>query len=298
MNGRTLAVSSALLAAALAVGVWTFAENPPQAEQPATTQQPAKVEQPVTTEPGAKSEPPAATEQPAKAEQSVTIEQLATTGQSAAAEHPATPGPAAAEQPSPAAELESAKEAVKTEWPCVWRKTLTLDAATIWDGPPIEDAAKAWQNDDNVRKLSQFLISRRVKAEDADAAVKKFAESQPADVRDQKLTELFAAVLSRTNDDRKVMLDGIERYHKRQLARAAYIEKQGLALPNQGAALPTEPVTGTEIDKVSPEQERYNWDVRVFLERQRNIPLACEIPQLMDERAGEIARAIRGEMKG
>ena len=205
--------------------------------------------------------------------------------------------PAAPQQPSSAEELESAKEAVKTEWPCVWRKTLALDAATIWDGPPIEEAAKTWQNDDNIRKLSQFLISRRVKAEDADAAVKKFAESQPADVRDQKLTELFAAVLSRTNDDRKVVLEGIERFHKRQLARGANIEKQGLALPDQGAALPTEPVSGTEIDKVSPEQERYNWDVRVFLERQRNIPLACEIPQLMDERAGEIARAIRAEMK-
>jgi hypothetical protein len=35
----------------------------------------------------------------------------------------------------------------------------------------------------------------------------------------------------------------------------------------------------------------------VFQEKQANIPIACEIPQLMDERAGAIARAIRAQMK-
>jgi hypothetical protein len=189
-----------------------------------------------------------------------------------------------------------AADAASPDWPCIWRKTLTLDAATIWDGPPV-DKLEGWQNDDAVRKLSQFLVSRRVKIEDAEAAVKKYAESQTADVRDQKLTMLFASVLSRTNDERKIILSGIERFHKRQLERSKEIEKQGIALPNVGATLPEAPISATEIDKLTPEQEKYNWEVRVFQERQKNIPIACEIPQLMDERAGAIARAIRAEMK-
>ena len=189
-----------------------------------------------------------------------------------------------------------AADASTPDWPCVWRKTLQLDAATIWDGPSVE-GSKSWQGDDEIRKLSQFLISRRVKLEEVEAAVKKFAEEQPADVRDQKLTDLFAAVLSRANDDRKLIISGIERFHKRQLARAKEIEKQGIVLPKAGEALPTEPISATEIDKLSDEEERYKWDVRVFQERQQNIPVACEIPQLMDERTGAVARAIRAEMK-
>ncbi|MGQ0456577.1 MAG: hypothetical protein ACT4OU_05900 [Hyphomicrobium sp.] len=189
-----------------------------------------------------------------------------------------------------------AADAASPDWPCVWRKTLALDAATIWDGPPVDKIA-GWQGDETVRKLSQYLISRRIKIEDAEAAVKKYAGEQPADARDQKLTVLFAAVLSRTNDERKIILSGIERIHKRQLERAKQIEKQGIALPEAGAPLPEAPISATEIDKVSPEQEKYNWEVRVFQERQKNIPIACEIPQTMDERAGAIARAIRAEMK-
>lgn len=189
-----------------------------------------------------------------------------------------------------------AADAATPDWPCVWRKTLQLDAATIWDGPSVE-GSKTWQGNDEIRKLSQFLISRRVKLEDVEAAVKKFAEAQPADVRDQKLTDLFAAVLSRSNDDRKLIISGIERFHKRQLARAKEIEKQGIVLPKAGETLPSEPISATEIDKLTDEEERYKWDVRVFQERQQNIPVACEIPQLMDERTGAVARAIRAEMK-
>ena len=212
-----------------------------------------------------------------------------------AAQAPAAPAasPGAPDAATPASPSEVA---AAPEWPCVWRKTLTLDAATIWDGPSIDDV-KGWQNDDTVRKLAQYLISRRIKIEEAEAAVKKYAASQAADVRDQKLANLFAAVLSRTNDERKIMLSGIERFHARQKARAKEIEKQGIVLPDQNAPLPTEAMSATEIDKLSPEQDKYNWEVRVFQERQKNIPIACEIPQLMDERAGAIARAIRAEMK-
>jgi hypothetical protein len=182
------------------------------------------------------------------------------------------------------------------DWPCVWRKFVTLDAATIWDGPAIEEAGN-WRNDNDIRQLSQYLILRRIPLEEIEAEIKKFAEGLPEDSRDQKLTQLFAGVLDRTNEERRIVVGGIERFHKRQLARAEAIEKKGITLPALGDALQDEPIVATEVDQLSPEEEAFNWEVRVFMERQRNIPLACEIPQLMDERAGAIARAIRAEMK-
>ena len=187
------------------------------------------------------------------------------------------------------------------DWPCVWRKTNELDAATIWDGPALDKAA-AWLNDDNVRKLSAFVISRRIKLDEVEASIKKFADAQDASARDQKLTELFAGVLSRTNDERKLVMSGIERFHKRQLARAKEIEKSGVELPKSDlTAIPAQSQVLTEKDvgeiKPPTPEEKFQWEVRIFQERQQNIPIACEIPQLMDERAGAVARAIRALMK-
>lgn len=190
----------------------------------------------------------------------------------------------------------SALDAANPDWPCVWRKVVELDAGTIWDGPSVAGNT-AWNSDDKIRKLSAYLISRRIPVEEAEAAVKKYAAELPPESRDATLTTLFAAVLSRSNEERKLVISGIERFHKRQLARAKEIEKEGIALPDQGKPLPTEQTTATEIDKIPEAQEKYTWEVRVFQERQQNIPIACEIPQLMDERAGAIARAIRAEMK-
>jgi hypothetical protein len=229
---------------------------------------------------------------------------------------PATPPAAAA--PAPAATagttegsdskaVAAAKDALtnKTEWPCIYRKVSELSAATIWDGPAITDTT-SWNKDEAVRKLSQFLISRRVKVEDVEAAIKKFADGIAADQRDAKLVELFSAVLTRTNNDRKLVMSGIERFHKRQLERAKEIEKEGLTLPDsspdESADTSTSAGDQTEgpagkIDKLSDVEEKYKWEVRTFQEKQANIPIACEIPQLMDERAGAIARAIRAQMK-
>ncbi len=191
-----------------------------------------------------------------------------------------------------------ADEPDKAEWPCVYRKVPVLTAATIWDGPAITDTT-GWHSDEAIRKLSQYLISRRIKEEDAEAAIKKYAASLPADTHDAKLTELFSAVLSRTNDDRKIVMSGIERFHKRQMERSQEIEKEGIELPPENEMGLTDESSGPagEISKLSSKEEKYKWEVRTFQEKQANIPIACEIPQLIDERAGAIARAIRAEMK-
>lgn len=191
-----------------------------------------------------------------------------------------------------------ADEPAKTEWPCVYRKVPTLSAATIWDGPEIKDTT-SWHSDEKIRTLSQYLISRRVKEDEAEAAIKKYAESISPDQRDAKLTELFSAVLSRTNDDRKVVMSGIERFHKRQKERAAEIEKEGLQIPPENDIGLTDESAGPagEISQLSSKEEKYKWEIRTFQEKQANIPIACEIPQLIDQRAGDIARAIRAQMK-
>lgn len=192
----------------------------------------------------------------------------------------------------------AAADKANPDWPCVWRKVVELNAATIWDGPEVNAESGDWRSDDTIRKLSEFLVSRRIKIEDAEAAIKKYAEGLDAASRDKKLTDLFTAVLSRTNDERKTVISGIERFHKRQLGRAKEIEQAGGAVPPAGAPQVAEAQSSSADPlKLTDAEEKRQWEVRVFQERQQSIPIACEIPQLMDERAGAIARAIRAEMK-
>ena len=189
----------------------------------------------------------------------------------------------------------SAMDEANPDWPCISRKVVEVSPATIWDGPSLE-GFENWRNDDDIRKFSEYIVTRRITADEVEAAIKQYAEGVAEADRDKKLTELFVAALSRINDERKIVISGIERFHKRQLARAKTIEKEGLELP-KGAALPDAPMSAGEIDKLSPEEEKYKWEVRVFQERQQNIPIACEIPGLIEERAGLVARAIRANMK-
>jgi hypothetical protein len=134
--------------------------------------------------------------------------------------------------------------------------------------------------------------------EEVDAAIKKYAASLPADQHDAKLTELFAAVLTRTNQDRKTVMKGIEKFHERQVERSKAIENEALELQPEEQARAEDPTADAGVaGQGSDAEEKYKWEVRAFQEKQANIPIACEIPQLIDERAGEVARAIRAEMK-
>ena len=83
---------------------------------------------------------------------------------------------------------------------------------------------------------------------------------------------------------------GIERFQQRQRARAAEIERQSVEIRKLRADHQTQPA------QLAAAQDKYNWDVRVFNERQQSIPLACEVPVLIEQRLFAIAQEIRSRM--
>lgn len=188
----------------------------------------------------------------------------------------------------------AAFDAATPDWPCVQRKVAELTAAQVWDGPSLEDV-KDWYNDKDIAVLARKLANRRITLDDNKAAIKAYAEGLPAAERDKKLTTLFVGTLSVVNDDRRVVMSGIERFQKSQVARSKKLEEEsktfGPAQTGEEAVLDT-----LTTGNMSPEVERYNLDARVFQERQNSIPLACEIPTLIEERFFEITRAIRANM--
>jgi hypothetical protein len=208
------------------------------------------------------------------------------------ADHPAfapmpavTPGDNAAVKFSPSDIISS------PDWPCIQRKVGIISAAQVWDGPPV-DGIKEF--DPAIRDLTEILESRRVPAEEAEKAIKEYAAKQPEAERDKKLTELFASLLSEINTDRQFVMSKVEEFQKRQKGRAAELEREGEKLAEQGFAA-TDELLPTET-KLTPEQQEYNWNARIFQERQQNLTMACEIPVLIEQRAFEVARLIRTQM--
>jgi hypothetical protein len=186
----------------------------------------------------------------------------------------------------------SAADPANPDWPCVQRKVATLTSAQMWDGPAV-DGLTDWRSRDDIRKLTAVLASRRVPLDEAVEAIARFADAQPADQRDDALKLLFASLLDVVNNDRAVVMSGIERFQQRQKARAAEIERQSAALRQLRERAASDQNARSELTAA---EDRYQWDVRVFTERQQSLPLACEVPVLIEQRLFELAREIRSRM--
>jgi hypothetical protein len=209
------------------------------------------------------------------------------------ANHPAfAPSPAVTPEDNAAVKFSPADILSSPDWPCVQRKVPVISPAQVWDGPPI-DGIKEF--DPSIRDLTEVLESRRISSEDAEKAIKEYAAKVPEAERDQKLTELFASVFNQINTDRQFVMAKVEEFQKRQKGRAVELEREGQKLAEKGIAA-TDELLPTET-KLTPEQQEYNWNARIFQERQQNLTMACEIPGLIEQRAFEIARLIRAQMK-
>lgn len=177
------------------------------------------------------------------------------------------------------------------DWPCVQRKVVTLTSTQIWDGPPIEDI-KDWSSNADLAKLVPGLISRRVPLDEAKAAIKALSEKLPQASRDEAMKKLFAGVLSRINEERSSVIAGVERFQKRQRTRAEELERQSTDI----IKLKEQAKDAASQKALDEAEEKYKWDARVFQERQQNVPLACEIPTMIEQRAFELGREIRTYM--
>ena len=185
-----------------------------------------------------------------------------------------------------------AATATSPDWPCVQRKIATLTSAQMWDGPQVDDLTRGattrrWASS------SPVLASRRVPLEQAAAAIAQFAAAQPQEKRDEALKLLFAGLLSTVNSDRAVVISGIERFQQRQKARARKSRRQGAAIRQLKEQAANDEKARAEL---AAAEDKYNWDVRVFTERQQSLPLACEVPVLIEQRLFALGREIRSHM--
>jgi hypothetical protein len=201
----------------------------------------------------------------------------------------------------PETKIEGAEQApipstdMMKEWPCVQGKVDNLSVTAIWDGPVLDEAAaKEATRDTEIANLVRTLASRRVPVDQAEDAIKKFADKQAPDARDKRLTQLFNALFETVNNQRKSIIGGIGKYQKSQRQRSAELERQGLEIAKLEKEAPSNEKAAADL---ATAQEHFQWAQRIFQERQQSIPLACELPILIEERLFELTRSIRGMMK-
>lgn len=187
-----------------------------------------------------------------------------------------------------AAQALAAGDAGDPDWPCVQRKVASISAATVWDGPEIPKDGERWRGEADIAGLVREISSRRMPLEQAYAAIDGFAATLGTD-RNERLTLLFAGILQTIDAERLALIQGIERYTRRQKQLADKVKsergelqalraKQGL-----GAA---EDARLKELDKA------VQWDTRVFEERRESLSYVCESPILLEQRLFALARHV------
>jgi hypothetical protein len=168
------------------------------------------------------------------------------------------------------------------DWPCQQIKTPTFSLASVWAEPPLDLDSQDWRNESDVADLKAQMAQRRVPVADVEAAIASFKAKAGADT-DAKLLRAFAAAFSDLSQQRSQIIDGLDRIGRRQTALADRIRAENEAVEN---------ASDQNRDGQSP-QERLLWDLRIFNDRRQTVSYVCEAPTLIEQRIGEIARAVQ-----
>jgi hypothetical protein len=176
------------------------------------------------------------------------------------------------------------------DWPCVQAKVPELSVVAMWAGPPLDDAAKAWENDPKIRDLVPRLAARRVPLADAEKAVAEFVIGSAAE-REQKAKLLFAGLFDRLNRERTEVMNGIERLNRRQLELADKL-RSDIAELHKVQDVPT-----PDAAKLAQMSHQVEWTTRIFEDRRKSIRFVCEVPVLIEQRLFALGRVVHQAME-
>jgi hypothetical protein len=105
---------------------------------------------------------------------------------------------------------------------------------------------------------------------------------------DAKLLSSFAAAFEDLSRQRSQIIDGLDRFGRKQRALADRIRAENEAVQKSADQnRDGQPPAGGDA------QERLQWDLRIFDDRRQAIRYACEVPTLIEQRIGQIARSVQ-----
>ena len=176
------------------------------------------------------------------------------------------------------------------DWPCNQIKVPEMSVAAVWAGPPIDDVDSIWEQDPAVRNLVAQLAARRTPLEDAEKIISDAITGDPAE-RQRKAKLIFAGLFKALNHERNEVMNGIERFSRKQREFADQVRSTILQLRE------LQNTPGHDQSKVDELISRVEWDTRIFDERSKTIGYVCEVPVLIEQRLFALARAIQQSLE-
>ena len=172
------------------------------------------------------------------------------------------------------------------DWPCQQLKVMDFPLASVWAGPELDLDSQAWRNESDVADLVAQMSQRRVPVEEVETAITAFKTKEGAAAKD-KLLRAFAAAFGDLTQQRSKVLEGLERFGRRQREMGDRIRAENEALQKAVDASHGQP--GADDAAL---QQKLDWDLRVFNDRRQTVSYVCETPAEIEHRIGVIARAV------
>jgi len=183
--------------------------------------------------------------------------------------------------------LAQSRAKIDPDWPCQQIKTPTFSLASVWAGPPLDLASQSWRDESDVADLKAQMAQRRVSIADVEKAIADFKAKAGPDA-DAKLLRAFAAAFEDLSQQRSQVIDGLDRFGRKQNALADHIRAE-----NEAAGKSSDQKSDGQAPPGADSQDKLLWDIRVYNDRHQTASYVCEVPTLIEQRIGEIARAVQ-----
>src|SRR5580693_3004777 len=183
--------------------------------------------------------------------------------------------------------LAQSRAKIDPDWPCQQIKTPTFSLASVWAGPPLDLSSQSWRDESDVADLKAKMAQRRVPIGDVESAIADFKAKAGSDAN-AKLLRAFAAAFDDLSQQRSQIIDGLDRIGRRQKALADRIRAE-----NEAVQKSSDPNHDGQASPGPDNQQGLLWDLRVFDDRRQTVSYVCEAPTLIEQRIGEIARAVQ-----
>jgi hypothetical protein len=166
----------------------------------------------------------------------------------------------------------------------------SLSYGQMWGGPPLDEAFKTWRDDRDIASIVSTLAARRTSMEEAKALIERFAK-RAGDQADAELAKIFAGVFEEINAQRTQIVNGIERYARKQRELSERIKAESIRM-----AETQKDMASQNTPEALKQQEALTWDTRIYDERTQALTYVCESPVLLEQRAFDIGREIQSQL--
>nr|WP_146691122.1 hypothetical protein [Bradyrhizobium canariense] len=174
------------------------------------------------------------------------------------------------------------------DWPCQQLKVPEISIASVWTGPSIEPIDSTKPTDAKEAELVARLAARRTPIEEAKKLIADFVVGTQEE-KQEKAKTLFAGLYSTLNGQRDEVMNGIERFSRKQKAMAGDIREEAQKLRD----LQDKATDQAQSEELS---NRLAWQTRIFEDRRKSTSYVCDVPVLIEKRLFDLGTAIQNAM--